>query len=196
MVKEQVIVKQIAINKVNQVVDFQMKLPTDAKKVVGIETGISVIAPLLHIELNPVIPTQGLLMPFNRQRLFGELTLQSFEASNVFYSTQVKVENNEIMGDYTTNNFFQPKPYVLQSLLEPDPISICGTSTIIRCIYKNLLPENEHHELNYQLRIYLWLEIGKVEKKQQCACNCMNQPMKCSCSNACIQTPNTITSNS
>lgn len=84
MMKEQVIIQAISISKRGQQNFFQVKLPRDAHKIVGIETGLNVLNVSGYF-----IPAQELSKLVRRNNLMGVVQLRVSEKPDIFYSKEI-----------------------------------------------------------------------------------------------------------
>jgi hypothetical protein len=154
MMKEQVIIQTISINKRSQQNFFQVKLPRDTHKIIGIETGLNVLNVPGYF-----IPAKELSKLIRRNNLMGVVQLRANTKPDVFYSKEIFERDMNIGADEIKNI---PTPQVdewkereislmatalLISLTghtaakrEEDPLDICGC-TVINGQYKDAIGE-------------------------------------------------------
>jgi hypothetical protein len=186
MMQEQVIVTPIKITKAGQVKHFQIKLPSNAKHIIGIEIGGKFLANTkvkgangaAHIE-NPITewanlqlikenfvtqtPVRDLVVGtekgrglFKRNTLVGELKLQSCEEANVFYAGYLQLDNNIGYGDFSQNPFWQANSFTHQQQWFEDSVTVDADSTIIQGFYKDSLGAQSKKDISYQVNVYVW----------------------------------------
>lgn len=158
--KEQVIITPIKVRQAGQIVYFQIKLPTNARRIIGIE--------LTERIINYPEPTQagsgkgkgddeGLTKGFKRSSVLGEVRLQSCEEANLFYSSYVMVERNLAYGDFSSLHF-KPKAFSHQTQALEEPIIVDADSTIIQGMYKDLTANDSDNDPVYIVNVYVWIE--------------------------------------
>ncbi len=153
MIKERVMVKQIPITKAGQIAIFDIKVPREVNKIIGIETGLRWISGSIpkEVTLTSVIDT----LRFNRNITLGDLTFKSFDNAHLFYSEEIKLHRSYSYGDFTAPNFL-PKPYTHQTLLQEDTISLDGAITLAQGMYKDTYQSEA--PFAYTVIVYVWLE--------------------------------------
>ncbi|MBA2613358.1 MAG: hypothetical protein H0U95_15425 [Bacteroidetes bacterium] len=153
MNKEVVIIKSILIDRPKQVKVFDIKIPRQAKNIIGIEMGMR-----WHLGALPRPPLFDSLDGFfkmYRNILFGELKLQSYNEAKIFYSQELSQDQNFIHSHFTAKKF-NPTPFTHQAHLLEDPIFLNGDATIIQGIYKDQLELLTPY--SYTVNVYVWLE--------------------------------------
>lgn len=99
------------------------------------------------------------LIPFKRNKLIGELKLQSCEQANIFYATHIQSDENIGAGDFSQNRNWRASLFSHQTKTEEDIVIVDGDSTIIQGIYKDRLGEQSKADYEYVVNVYLWIEI-------------------------------------
>jgi hypothetical protein len=158
MNKERVIVKQIPITKAGQMSVFDIKVPREVSKIIGIETGLRWISGAIPNQAPFISPIDTLL--FQRNITLGDLTLKSFDNAHLFYSEEIKVHRSYGFSDFTAEGF-TPMPYTHQALLNEDKISIDGAISIAQGMYKDTFLSAD--PFAYTVMVYVWLE-NKLNK--------------------------------
>jgi hypothetical protein len=153
MIKERVIVRQIPITKSGQITMFDIKVPREVTKIIGIETGLRWISGAIPADVLFTSPIDTLR--FHRTITLGDLTLKSLDNAHLFYSEELKLHRHYSFGDFTAVHF-TPKPYTHQSLLTEDTISIDGAITIAQGMYKDTFQSAD--PFAYTVIVYVWLE--------------------------------------
>lgn len=176
MMREQVIITPIVITKAGQIKHFQVKLPNNAKQIIGIEIGgrwltrtkadivealPAAEAPMLEITtvLSEAIRFESEIRIgtfFKRNTLVGELKLQSCEEANIFYAGQLQIDNNMSLGDFSMNRFWRAKPFTHQAQAIEDVVNVDSKTTIIQGVYKDHLGLEAEKYVNYLVNVYVW----------------------------------------
>jgi hypothetical protein len=186
MMQEQVIVTPIKITKAGQVKHFQIKLPSNAKHIIGIEiggkfladtkakVGLEIVPPTNPaadgtngqptkengVTQNPVrdviVGNENSRGLFKRNTLVGELKLQSCEEANIFYAGYLQVDNNMAYGDFTQNRFWKANNFTHQQQSFEDTVIVDADSTMIQGFYKDSLGEQRKQDVSYQVNVYVW----------------------------------------
>lgn len=154
MKREGVIITTFLIEKQKQVKLFQVKIPREAEKIIGVEMSF------LWLEgVPPLVPSSTiwqLPMTVNRNILLGELKLQSYEKANVFYAGELAVNQNLDFADFTSQSFI-PKIYSHQYQLNEDPVMVSGSTTILQGVYRDKLSEYQATRYRYIVKVYIWV---------------------------------------
>ncbi len=186
MMQEQVIVTPIKITKAGQAKHFQIKLPSNAKHIIGIEIGgkfladtkvkatielatpanqVIEVAILQNVKENGVTqtPVRDVIVGnensrglFKRNTLVGELKLQSCEEANIFYAGYLQVDNNMAYGDFTQNRFWKANNFTHQQQCFEDTVIVDADSTMIQGFYKDSLGAQSKKDIRYQVNVYVW----------------------------------------
>ncbi len=150
MMQEQVNITPIEITKAGQIKHFQIRLPKTAKKVIGVEIGGRFLQ-----GSNP-LPNINSDTPFKRNKLVGELKLQSCEEANVFYAGELRLDSNMAYGDYTKNTQWIPEVFTHQMQSFEDVVITNADSTVINGMYKDNIGLQNQQSVSYLLNVYLW----------------------------------------
>ncbi len=174
---------------------FQVRLPKDAKKIIGIETGLKIpdeafaiteqgnnsselmerrsgaVTSFLFVGNTPA-PIQRFVI--NRNRLMGDLKLQSLDDANIFYAKEIWADDKNINSDAITINNVQPPAYLTTlrrvdppgtsmpkylwrygSKMEEDGILLCR-NPVITGVYKDAIGKAYDTNFNYKVFLYIW----------------------------------------
>ncbi len=164
MMQEQVIVTPLKITKAGQVKHFQIKLPSNAKHIIGIEIGGKFLADTktkANVEVtNPIreviVGNEDSRGLFKRNTLVGELKLQSCEEANIFYAGYLQLDKNVAYGDFTQNRFWRANNFTHQQQCFEDTVIVDADSTMIQGFYKDSLGEQSKKDISYQVNVYVW----------------------------------------
>ncbi len=170
MMKEEVIIQTISISKRGQQNFFQVKLPRDTHKIIGVETGLYVLNVPGYF-----IPAQELSMLIRRNYMMGVVQLQANGKPDVFYSKEIFERDINIgAGEVKVfpppvvimerkadapdgNNFDYFTLWTHGTKREEDPLNICGC-TVINGQYKDAIGEYFQTDVNYKIMLYIWIE--------------------------------------
>jgi hypothetical protein len=183
--REEVIIQSIGITKKKEQQFFQVKLPRDTNKIIGIETGLYVESTL------PVFfpYIQGNANIIRQNRLMGTLQLHSSGKPNLFYAKElfdndINVGANEMKNvpdvierrliepqlrkgedvPNDGNNFSDFTIWSHGTKREEDPIDVCGCQ-LINGQFKDTVGEYYNINIKYRVILYIWIE-RKVNDKQ------------------------------
>ena len=187
MIREQVVITPVNITKAGQVRHFQVKLPKNAKRIIGIELGgrllthgeVAIIRE--PIKYSPVVGgiegsvgssgsgSSGEIRPsglFKRNTLIGEVKLQSCEEANIFYAGHLQTDENIAMGDFSQSRTWLPSAFTHQAQSFEERVVVDGESTMIQGMYRDRLGEQNKINYNYLVNVYVWIEIEEPIIKQ------------------------------
>ncbi len=176
MIREQVLTQTIPVTKRQQQVFFQLKLPRDTHKIIGMETGLFVIqAPPEFF-----VPSSDAGGVIRRNLLMGTLQLQANGSTDVFYSKDIfERDINTGLGELkrfvTQVQDAPPLQFLLINVppdgngfefynswshgrkREEDPLSICNC-LVIYGWFKDAAYATINTDIIYQVTLYVWIE--------------------------------------
>jgi hypothetical protein len=163
MNKETAIVTKLHIERHKQVIFFEVKIPSEVSHIIGVEMGMRWISGTLP---SPTMPVDWIL-PSEQQRnlLFGEISLQSYEKANLFFTGELVQNNNHAHWDFTSQ-FFTPKKYSHQSQMNEDIVKVNGKSSVIKGVYRDMLADTVETDYQYQVHLYLWTDLKEEPLKK------------------------------
>lgn len=174
MIQESCIIKTIRVTKRGQIIHFQVKLPETAKRIIGIELGGFQLNESDH-DIGHEIYGGGIkepkgrevhaeasghsLMPFKRNKLIGELRLQSCEEANIFYTGHIQADSNLGYLDFT-KGFFTPNFYTHQTKALEERVVVDAETTTVLGIYVDRTETKgiKIAIVNYQINLYIWYQ--------------------------------------
>lgn len=183
MMKEQVITQVISISRRGEQKYFQVKLPRDTQRIIGVETGLRIQnLPYYWFAVQP-----ELSLSLKRNVLVGTLQLQANSSPNVFYSKEVFERDNNIsagelklfpaninmekrriafrVGEPPDGNSFSDFTCLTHGRkMEEDPLSICNC-TVVNGQLKDRLGEYTNTDAAYKVTLYIWIERKTIEYK-------------------------------
>ena len=163
MINEEVIIHSVEIKKLPEQKYFQVQLPADTKRIIGVETGAfrkmtgqnAFYSSIVYDPPDdPILP----LFRINRNETIGRLTLHSSSLSKPFYHDEVRQQDtNWKYGDFTFDDpaFGQwshdRKRYEVN-------VDMQDCSPVIECHYRDRWGMFWNCHVEYQLNIYIWIE--------------------------------------
>ncbi|MBI4929895.1 MAG: hypothetical protein HY841_03970 [Bacteroidetes bacterium] len=188
--KEKVIIHTVPVTKKGEINSFQIKLPSDAKKIIGIESTVKGIEGLAGAPAGRAVVTPGFPLPgsaiaiagvpfagidppfaavapsgglfFRHTPIAGELRLQSHGPSNLFYSTDVKLTDaNAGYGDFSQTGFWRPQVFTHGEKFLEDLVLVDDNSYVLSGTYRDRFGEERGHDFNYRVNVYVWYAIEK-----------------------------------
>ena len=180
--KEEVIIQSIGITKKNEQQFFQVKLPRDTNKIIGIETGLYILAAPLY----SFVPSEDNSGFIRRNNMMGVLQLQTNGKPDIFYSKEIFERDLnigeaeiKIIPDQPKQEekvaFLREEPpdgnsfdfftcWTHGSKREEDPLNICGC-TLINGQFKDAIGEYFGRDISYKVILYIWIERKTNEQQ-------------------------------
>jgi len=157
MIYKQVIINRLVIDRPKQVRMFQVKLPRQTQSVIGVETGIRWINGVPLAPPPEVLPWK-LPTTIQANTYIGDLKLQSTEQGNIFFASDLVLNNNNDYADFTSQ-YLVPKNYTNQFKTEKDPVMIGGKATVLFGCYKDNLADTILTPFKYIVSVYVWIKL-------------------------------------
>ncbi len=164
MMTEEVIIKKLWIEKIGQLVQFQIQLPKDAKRIIGFEYGLSGSygiplqnARMMVAFVNP-LGDPSFAVPSNKP--IGRLSLQSAGAENCFLQMDLVENRNKKLHEQVAVALWEPQLWTHAGKKEELSLSV-GTNGMVEGFFKNQYGIDEYYSLTYNLLLYLWIEKCK-----------------------------------
>jgi hypothetical protein len=168
--REKVIIHPVLITKKGEIKSFQIKLPTDVKRIIGIEStvkGIDSLAVSRAIAPSPVSPpdpyssgSAGGVFQFRMTALAGELRLQSRGPSNLFYNKDVKLSDANVgFGDFSLNSAWRAQAWSHGNKFYEDEVLVDDDSNVLSGTYRDKFGETLGHDFSYRVNVYVWYAI-------------------------------------
>jgi hypothetical protein len=167
MKREGVIISSFTIERPNQIQLFQVRIPREAKNIIGVEMGMrwlngafptpipSSPAPPATPAWPPLFPVGGTPFLFKRNQLVGELKLQSYEKANIFYTTELLIDQNIGINNFTSS-FFPAKVYSHQTVMNEEVVNVGGDTTLVQGVFRNKF--DIVGAFQYKVFVYVWVE--------------------------------------
>lgn len=148
---------------------FQIRLPQDIRRIIGIETGLLVRNPM------PILPYDALeRFRHRRNILIGRLKLQLLNHLDFFYSKdiidrdsseqtaeieyipQIDEKLGTLLNPPIINNW-EPFRWIYAPKREEDTV-ICEGTTVVKGIYEDVFARDYGLSADYTISIFLWYE--------------------------------------
>lgn len=148
------VVANITISRAGEWHHFQIKLPKNTLRVVGIETDVF-LKPLKDRA------TGNSYERWEKYNTVGKLSLQSMEKINVFYNDWVKA--SVFYEDIKTQTAFKINPFSkhIRGKTFPKQIDIPVESTTINALYKDVVGKQIKKDIAYTVKTILWIETNE-----------------------------------
>ncbi len=158
MIKEEVIVQKLAISRIGERVYFQIELPYDTKRIIGLEYGVKGLnGVLLEDPLEPVINIMPSFKVF-LNKVIGKLSLQVPGRENLFFQGDLSEERNIATNEAIASVVWQPEVWTYCRKREEISLSVESNTSFIEGLFEDSYGVNEYETLFYQLHLYLWIE--------------------------------------
>lgn len=163
MMKEEAIVSTVSITIPKEIKNFQIRLPYDTKRIIGVETGA--IRTFYAETGNYVDPewwafpnTNDLLFQVKPNKTVGEITLQTLGKENIFFRDEMKDKDSNIFwADFTKPDINEFKEWTLGRKREEVEVNV-DNNIIIEACYKDRWGIINELIVRYTFRLYLWIE--------------------------------------
>ncbi|MGC4036078.1 MAG: hypothetical protein QM764_08955 [Chitinophagaceae bacterium] len=174
MNKEEVIIHKLNVTRLLQPLYFQVTLPADTERIIGIETGAfrkrsGVTASDLYayfgsegsfseFEYDGTIITPT-LFTIKKTDTIGRLTLYSPASKDVFYQEEVKQEDSAFkFADFTQFGIETFGQWSHNTKRYETNISVKNCSPVIEGYYKDSWGFLYNYHVIYELNIYIWIK--------------------------------------
>lgn len=163
---EQAIVHRITITRIGQRISFQVRLPKDARRLIGLEYDARKISGNAYVSFlfvdegegdPPLFGAQGdpSFRP-NPNKLIGRLSLRNSFCEGLFYQGNLVEDNNTEQYEGIALQGYVPKPWMHSTRREEIGISV--NPGLIQGFFEDSYGVNAYTELEYELTLYFWIE--------------------------------------
>lgn len=163
MMQEEVIVTNLSITKPGEVKNFQIRLPHDTSRIIGVEFGAirtfyAEIGDYVDPEWWAFPNTNDPLFQVKPNKTFGEFTLQTLGVENIFYRDELKNKDSNIFwADFSKPALNQFQEWTHFNRKEEVVVDVDG-NTIVEGCYKDRWGIINTLIVRYTLHFYLWIE--------------------------------------
>lgn len=156
--KEEVIIKSLHIEKIGEKQFFQISLPHDTKRIIGIEygttakDGVPLPSPFFAIggDQDPSLWLEA-------SKIIGRLVLRTAGCTGIFYQDDLVEDKNIHFGENIAPVLWTPFQWTHGRKRHETKISV-GENRLIHGFYQDSWGIGEFETLSYNLNIYLWIE--------------------------------------
>lgn len=165
MMKEEVIVKSLDIKKIGEKQSFQISLPHDTKKIIGIEHGVmgKQGVPLPSPSFAPFFALGGeddSSLKVFENKIVGNLVLRRSSCSGIFYQGDVVENQNAHIGENIPPVIWSPQFWTHGRKRHEIELCVCE-NRLIHGFYQDSWGIAEYQTLSYTLNLYVWIEKCK-----------------------------------
>jgi len=160
MIRQQVIVTILTISRIGQRVYFQIKLPKDATRIIGVEYsvfGMHTVNTFFKAALKPSPPVNIFFNVVSNDPI-GRLTLLSPGNANIFFQADIIDYSNIHLYHEITAFTFPPTPWSHSGKSEEWGVDVDGDVAIIEGNFKDGRAADSYDGFEYNLHVYLWIE--------------------------------------
>jgi len=181
MSRARLIVKEVVMKRQGEISFFQIRLPKNATRILGIETDVFMES-FLEADTSssgsgshggaggtrPDGTVGGTTAEVNRRPFLkwsstsnpvvGKLKLQSMDRNNIFFETWVPfVFLNASLPDMSYG-LFPKSPYSLIVLGKPKPIGIQCSNAIINGLFTDDIGIRKNADIKYRVKVFVWVQ--------------------------------------
>jgi len=150
--REEVIIHRLEIASGSLYRSFQISLPADAERIIGIESSCQ------HAFTYPAMfPYGGPIFRCVRDIPIGELTLMHFGSEDIFYSGYIKPHNHNLRFLKIADPQFGAMPYTHGTKAFEEKLSIPVTAALIEARYRDRWAEMVSGQVSYELTVAVWV---------------------------------------
>lgn len=191
--KEKVLIYPVTVRKKGEVKSFQIILPEDARRIIGIETTVKD----LDVLITPggfggeplAAPGEGFggegfaafgvfaapaaqhHFHWGQTYLAGYLKLQSCERANIFYAGDVRLTDNNLgYGNFSQTNFFRHRAWTHGYRREEDVVCVNECCSVIQGTYTDAAGLRLNVDAQYTVKVYVWYEAEEIIKQKTDDC--------------------------
>lgn len=155
MMKENCIVKSLFVDRIGKKFYFQISLPRDAKKIIGLEFGANGSCGVL-VNPEPLSKVSTGIVGFVQNKIIGKISLQVAGKENVFFQKTIVEDRNISMGEFFPTGF-PCNDWSHGRKREEWPVEV-EEYTMIEGLFQDSWGEGEFKSLQYTFNIYVWIE--------------------------------------
>lgn len=156
MIKEQAVVHRILITRLGEKVFFQVRLPRDAHRVIGLEYDACKSEGNGYVSRLAFGWEGDTSFKRRKNKLIGRLTLRNSGCEGVFYQGDLIEDRNEWQYEGIAALGYTPRVWMLSTKRLETSFNVNGG--LIEGYYEDHYGFGEYTELMYELRLYFWIE--------------------------------------
>jgi hypothetical protein len=152
---QEVIVRNLKINRPGERIHFQITLPNDIKCISGFEYDVRRTEGTMMLSLK--FGWEG-DQSFKRYRnqVIGQICLQSSGCEGIFYHGNLVEDRNIWQHEGIAAALYTPRDWILSRKREE--ITFCVGGNIIEGYFIDSFSKGEYIDLKYELTLYFWME--------------------------------------
>lgn len=154
---QEVIVQRLAIERIGEKHHFQIALPRDTKRIIGLEYGTLEKDGVL-LPGGPPVPGISEYFRVARSKIIGRLSMKYPGPEGTFYQGDLTEDRNSSLHERIAGVLWQPKSWTHGRKREEINFSINSRIRFIEGLFEDSYGASEYADLYYQLNIYLWIE--------------------------------------
>jgi hypothetical protein len=161
MIIQEVITHRLLIERMGERRHFQISLPRDTSRIIGVEYGT--------LEKDGVILPGGGPVPaisdyfkVKASKIIGRLTLKTTSAEGLFFQGDLVEDRNSTLHEIVAGVAWQPKPWTHGSKREETSFLINTPMRFVDGMFEDRYGIGEYQILTYQLGLFLWIEKCSV----------------------------------
>lgn len=152
MMKESCLVKSLFVDRIGKKFYFQVSLPRDTKRIIGLEFGATSSCGVPLPSPFAVASNGGMFA----NKTIGRISLQVSGRENVFFQKTVVEDRNIGMGEFFATEF-PAKDWSHGRKREEWPVDV-EENTMIEGLFQDSWGEGEFQWLQYNFNVYIWIE--------------------------------------
>ncbi len=159
MIKEQAIVHTLTVKRIGEKTAFQLRLPADTKRLIGLEYwALKTQGELLP---NPALrrvvpPQQDNILHMRANKMIGKLNLQNNGCAGLFYQGILKEYRNIGFQEYVSSVLFTAADWIQSTKRYEINWNVSGG--LVEGLFEDSYGLNEYSTLEYELNLYFWIE--------------------------------------
>lgn len=178
--RARVIIKEITISKQGEVQFFQIRLPKNVTRIIGVDTDIILISAIASQADGSIRPDKGSGIPLaevtktpflkwtaKSSPTMGKLKLQSLDRHNIFFETSLSfIYLNSSMPEMRYG-YFPNSPYSLNRNAYPKPVDVPVSNTTVNGLFTDSIGARMQSDIAYRVKIFLWIETNEASNGVQ-----------------------------
>lgn len=173
--KQCIIITEVKITRAGEIKLFQIPLPKNTYKVVGVATDVRLETDFDLIGVHDVGVGVGddggggeviggghdndLQWQLVDNKLAGRLVIQSMEKANIFFYEQVwTIGFNDGISNLESVESFDA--FALLKKPEPKVVSVPFNTTTLNCLYRDAIGSDNENDVIYYVKVLLWVEFN------------------------------------
>jgi len=158
---QEAITQKLLIERMGEKQHFQITLPRDTRRIIGLEYGT------LEKDGNSVpsaipVPAISDYFKVSPSKVIGRLSLRSSGAEGFFYQADLTEDRNANLHEVPIGVLWQPRAWTHGRKWEEISFNISTHIRLIEGLFEDSYGIGEYNNFTYQLGLYLWIEKCSV----------------------------------